>query len=180
MPRGIGTWSGGCQVQNPWHCGNGVSPGPPHPRAALKSVRAIPNPRPEDRRPKETRRPRSELIATPAEQQPIELGHSRNSDLSGFGLWSSDYKAAEHDLPSTGRTFEQPCPHPSPSPPRRGRAIGRVVTNRGLQAARAPSAKAPSPRGERQRRSPTLAYRAHPQPRGAASVAPSPLGRELG
>jgi len=29
----------------------------------------------------ETRRPRSELIATPAEQPPIELGHSRNSDF---------------------------------------------------------------------------------------------------
>ena len=80
-------------------------------RAALKSVRAIPNPRPEDRRPKETRRPRSELIATPAEQQPIESGHSRNSDfdlLSGFSLRSSDFRAAEHDLPSTGRTLEQP------------------------------------------------------------------------
>ena len=44
-------------------------------RAALKSVRAIPNPRPADRR------PRSELIATPAQQPPIELGHSRNSEL---------------------------------------------------------------------------------------------------
>ena len=74
---------------------------PHHPRAALKSVRAIPNPRPEDRRPKETRRPKSELIATPAEQQPIESGHSRNSD---FGLRPSDFGAAEHDLPSTGRT----------------------------------------------------------------------------
>ena len=54
-----------------------------------EAIRAIPNPRPEDRRPKETRRPRSELIATPPEQQPIELGHSRNSGfglLSGFGL----------------------------------------------------------------------------------------------
>ena len=121
-------------------------------RAALKSVRAIPNPRPEARRPKEIRRPRSELIATPAEQQPIELGHSRNSELppitqmgadnkagsqagrlrhglfpiceylrqlrlrnsdfgllSGFGLRSSDFRAAEHDLPSTGRTLEPPC-----------------------------------------------------------------------
>jgi hypothetical protein len=68
-------------------------------RASLKSVLAIPNPRPEDRRPKETRRPKSELIATPPEQQPIELGHSRNSD----------FRAAEHDLPSTGRTLEQPC-----------------------------------------------------------------------
>ena len=85
----------------------------PCPRAALKSVRAIPNPRPEDRRPKETRRPRSELIATPAEQPPIELGHSRNSDfglLSAFGLRSSDFRAAEQDLPSTGRTLEPPCP----------------------------------------------------------------------
>ena len=74
-------------------------------RAALKSVRAIPNPRPEDRRPK------SELIATPAEQPPIEPGHSRNSEfglLSGFGLRSSDFRAAEPDLPSTGRTLEQP------------------------------------------------------------------------
>jgi len=46
-------------------------------------------------------------------QQPIELGHSRNSDfglLSGFGLRSSDFRAAEHDLPSTGRTLEQPWP----------------------------------------------------------------------
>ena len=117
------------------------------PRAALKSVWAIPNPGPEDRR------PRSELIATPAEQPPIELGHARNSDLppitqmgadnkagrqagrlrhglfpicaylrhlrlrnsdfgllSGFGLRSSDFRAAEHDLPSTGRTLEPPCP----------------------------------------------------------------------
>ena len=77
-----------------------------------EAIRAIPNPRPEDRRPKETRRPRSELIATPAEQPPIESGHSRNSDfglLSGFGLRSSDFRAAEHALPSTGRTFEQPC-----------------------------------------------------------------------
>ena len=129
--------------------------------AALKSVRAIPNPRPEDRRPKETRRPRPELIATPAEQPPVESGSSRNSEsgyavdspntllrhglhgfsqiesvlireirvktrvrgikcmsrirnsdfglLSGFGLRSSDFRAAEHTLPSTGRTLEQPC-----------------------------------------------------------------------
>ena len=92
-------------------------------RAALTSVRAVPNPRSEDRRPKETRRPRSELRATPAEQQPIESGHSRNSDFglpSGFGLpWpvksscyftgrSSDFRAAEQDLPSTDRTLAQP------------------------------------------------------------------------
>ena len=43
------------------------------------------------------------MIATPAEQQPAESGHSRNS---GFGLRSSDFRAA---LPSTGRTVEQPC-----------------------------------------------------------------------
>jgi hypothetical protein len=35
-------------------------------KAEEEAIRAIPNPRPEDRRPKETRRPRSELIA-PAE-----------------------------------------------------------------------------------------------------------------
>ena len=35
-----------------------------------EAIRAIPNPRPEDRRPKETRRPRFELIATPAEPRP--------------------------------------------------------------------------------------------------------------
>jgi len=29
--------------------------------------------------------------------------------LSGFGLQSSDFRAAEHALPSTGRTLEQPC-----------------------------------------------------------------------
>ena len=100
----------------------------------------------------EIRRPKSELIATPAEQPPIESGHSRNSELppitqmgadnkagrqagrlryglfpiceyrrhlrlrnsdfgllSGFGLRSSDFRAAEHDLPSTGRTLEPPC-----------------------------------------------------------------------
>ena len=80
-------------------------------RAALKSALATPNPRPEDRRPKETRRPRSELIATPAEQQPVSFGHSRNSDfglLSDFGLRFSDFRHAEPDLPSTGRTLEQP------------------------------------------------------------------------
>ena len=36
----------------------------------------------------------------------------RNSDfglLSGFGLRSSDFRAAEPDLPSTGRTLDQPC-----------------------------------------------------------------------
>ena len=31
MPPGIGTWSGGCQAQNSWHCGKHVSPVPPHP-----------------------------------------------------------------------------------------------------------------------------------------------------
>jgi len=31
MPLGIGTWSGGCQAQNSWHGGKGVSPVPPHP-----------------------------------------------------------------------------------------------------------------------------------------------------
>ena len=31
MPLGIGTWSGGVCAQNSWHCGNGVSPVPPHP-----------------------------------------------------------------------------------------------------------------------------------------------------
>jgi len=41
-----------------------------------EAIRAIPHPRPEDRRPKETRRPRSELIATPAEQPLIELGQT--------------------------------------------------------------------------------------------------------
>ena len=103
----------------------------------------------------EIRRPKAELIATPAEQPPIELGHSRNSELppitpmgadnqagrpagrrrhglfpiceyrrhrrlrhsgfgllSGFGLRSSDFRAAEQDLPSTGRTLEQPCSRP--------------------------------------------------------------------
>ena len=103
----------------------------------------------------ETRRPRSALIATPAELPPIELGQSRNSELppitqmgadnkagrqagrlrhglfpiceyrrhlrlrnsdfgllSGFGLRSSDFRAAEHDLPSTGRSLEQPWPPP--------------------------------------------------------------------
>ena len=108
-------------------------------------------PETEDRRPKETRRPKAELIATPAEQQPIESGHSRNSELPpitqmgadnkagrpagrlrhglfpiceyrrhlrlrnsdfglllGFDLRSSDFRAAEHDLPSTGRTLEPP------------------------------------------------------------------------
>jgi antitoxin (DNA-binding transcriptional repressor) of toxin-antitoxin stability system len=42
------------------------------------------------------------LIATPAEQPPVESGHSRNSDfglLSGFGLRSSDFRAAEHCSP---------------------------------------------------------------------------------
>ena len=34
--------------------------------------------------------------------------------------------------------------------------------------------------GERVRPNPTLAYRAHPQVRSAASVAPSPLGRGQG
>ena len=53
--------------------------------AALKSVRAIPNPRPEDPRPKEIRRLRSELIATPAEQPPVESGRSRNSE-SGYAV----------------------------------------------------------------------------------------------
>ena len=41
--------------------------------------------KPATRRPKETRRPRSELIATLAEQPPIELGHSRSSDFRAAG-----------------------------------------------------------------------------------------------
>ena len=37
--------------------------------------------------------------------------------LSGFGLRSSDFRAAEHDLPSTGRTSEQPWPPLAPLAP---------------------------------------------------------------
>ena len=66
--------------------------------------------KPETRRPKAERNPKTEvrIDSYPAEQPPIELGHSRNSDfglLSGFGLRSSDFRAAEHDPPSTGRTL---------------------------------------------------------------------------
>ena len=100
----------------------------------------------------EIRRPKAELIATPEEQPPIELGHSQNSELpqitqmgadnkagrpagrlrhcpfpiceylrhlrlrnsdfgllSGFGLRSSDFRAAEQDIPSTGRSLVPPC-----------------------------------------------------------------------
>ena len=67
--------------------------GPPGARAALKSVRTIPNPRTEDRRPKETRRPKSKLIATAAEQQPIEPGHSRNSELPQIAQMGADNQA---------------------------------------------------------------------------------------
>ena len=38
-------------------------------------------------------------------------------------------------------------PSPRPSPQRRGRTIGRGVTNRGIQTARATTDRAPSPRG---------------------------------
>ena len=90
--------------------------------AALKS---------EDRNPKPERRPKSEgrRISTSNIQHRTSNGGGgclsgigcwmfdveilRPSDfgpLSGFGLRSSDFRAAEHDLPSTGRTSEQPCP----------------------------------------------------------------------
>ena len=41
----------------------------------------------------ETRRPKSELIATPAEQPPIESGHSRNSELPQITQMGADNKA---------------------------------------------------------------------------------------
>ena len=92
-------------------------------RAALKSVRAIPNPRPEDRGPKtlksEARRPRAEIRRPKPE---AERGSVFGLRPSGFGLLSafdlrpsdltrlrsSDFRAAEHDLPSTGRILEPP------------------------------------------------------------------------
>jgi hypothetical protein len=48
---------------------------------------------PETRRPKETRSPKSELIATPAEQPPIESGHARNSELPPITQMGADNKA---------------------------------------------------------------------------------------
>jgi len=36
MPLGIGTWSGGYHAQNSWHCGNGVSSVPPHPKGECR------------------------------------------------------------------------------------------------------------------------------------------------
>ena len=36
MPPGIGTWSGGCQAQNSWHCGKHVSPFPLTPARSPK------------------------------------------------------------------------------------------------------------------------------------------------
>ena len=44
-----------------------------------------------------------------------------------------------------GRKLRSPSPRPSPQ--RRGRTIGRVATNRGLQTFRATNARAPSARG---------------------------------
>ena len=41
MPLGIGTWSGGFQAQNSWHCGNVVSPVPPHPSPLPKGEGAL-------------------------------------------------------------------------------------------------------------------------------------------
>ena len=92
-------------------------------RAALKSVRAIPNPRPADRSPKtlkaEDRRPRAEIRRPKPEAERGSVFGLRPSTfglLSAFDLRpsdltrlrSSDFRAAEHDLPSTGRTLKQP------------------------------------------------------------------------
>ena len=90
--------------------------------------------KPETRRPQAERNPKAELIATPAEQPPIESGHSRNSDfglLSDFGLRSLNFRAAEQDLPSTGRTLEPPC-----LPAKSARRIAPLIfarTNSGRQ-----------------------------------------------
>ena len=100
-------------------------------RAALKSVRAIPNPRPADRSLKtlksEDRRPRAEIRRPKPE---AERGSVFGLRPSGFGLLSafdlrpsdltrlrsSDFRAADHDLPSTGRTLEPPWPAWVPGP----------------------------------------------------------------
>ena len=80
-------------------------------RAALKSVRAIPNPRSEDRRPKETRRPKSELIATPAEQLPFKSGHSRNSELPPITQMGADNKAGRQAGRQAGRLRDSAKPN---------------------------------------------------------------------
>ena len=75
----------------------------PSPRADLKSVRAIPNPRPEDRRPK------SELIATPAEQQPIELGHARSSELPPITQMGAARRSRKSEIRSSKSETNPNC-----------------------------------------------------------------------
>ena len=70
---------------------------------------AIPNPRPEDF---EGRSPKAEGRNPKTETQGRARSELRPSDfdlLSAFDLRPSDFRAADQDLPSTGRTLEQPC-----------------------------------------------------------------------
>ena len=95
MPLEIGTWSGGCQAQNSalwkWRKPRSPSPQPSPPRRGCSVGRRA-------------RCLEASICRHMADSSPSPLGRG-----PGFGLRSSDFRAAEHDLPSTGRTLEPPC-----------------------------------------------------------------------
>ena len=66
--------------------------------------------KPEIRRPKAERNPKTEVRT---DSHPGGAAANRIRPFSEFGLRSSDFRAAEHDPPSTGRTLEQPCGRPT-------------------------------------------------------------------
>ncbi len=63
----------------------------------------------------------------------------------GIGAWSGGCQAQNSAL---WKRRKPRSPSPRPSPQRRGRTIGRGVTNRGIQTSRATTGRAPSPWGE--------------------------------
>ena len=84
--------------------------------------------------------------------------------------WTLVWRVSGSELLALWKGRKPRSPSPRPSPQRRGRTIGRVVTNRGIQAARATKRQSTLSLGARP--SPTLAYRAHPQPQGCSKVGP--------
>ena len=94
------------------------------------------------------------LLKLPA--TPISAADRRWLESNAARNWNLVWRVSGSELLALWQRREPRSPSPRPSPQRKGRTIGRVVTNRDIQTARATSDKAPSPLGRGQARLPHI------------------------
>ena len=75
-------------------------------------------------------------------------GRGGDGSSNATRSWNLVWRVSCSELLALWQGRKPRSPSPRPSPPGRGRTIGRVATNRGIQASRATPDRAPSPWGE--------------------------------